>query len=120
MANSNRRNVKAKYRLSQIRKEMVNAKNVSGANVAQQVIKSAAHVGVGGFIIQRGVVVQVLGMARKGRNTTLKTTAIYSVKKGRVVTPKPKHFMEKASLTTAAKMNEFYIQEAERQLAKLR
>jgi len=119
-------NVRAANRISQIRSNIVDAKNAKGANNKQRFIKSAIHAGKGGVVIGNTI--------RKGKrmmmrinsvhrlddgNTVVNSTPLYSVQAGRHVHPKATHFMRKASLLSGAKIEGFYIKNAEKQMARL-
>lgn len=117
-------NVRPNARLSAIKK-IANRGNVKGGSWAQQMIKSAVHVGVGGFLLTEqfekfrgGALFRIKSIIRKGKNTSFVAEKLYSFKKGRTIIVKPTHFMKDASMHSANKMDDFYINQALRQFKK--
>lgn len=58
------------------------------------------------------------GRVFKKGNLVAKTTALYSVKSGNVAKVKATHFMRRASLESAGKMNGWFVEEAEKQIRR--
>ncbi len=116
--------VRANARLQAIKKsKLINGKNVKGANWAQKAIKSAVHTGKKGFLLNPGrkgsVLWRIDSIRRVGGNTRFTKTKLYSFNKNRKVTiHKASHFMEKASMKSAQKMDLYFITEAKRQIVK--
>lgn len=109
--------VKNSFRLAQLK--MVDASKAQGVNEGQKFIKSVYHAGKGGFVIGRSFVWRVNSLQR-GEDGKLKITPIYSKETGRSVKVDRTHFMRDASLQSADKLNQFFIQEAEKQLKRVR
>lgn len=119
--------VRANARMSQIRGKMVgplDAGPKNNANEGQGFIKSAVHAGKGGIIRGigelRDIVFKIKSLKRIHGNTIVKLLPLYSLEKGRAVRPKATHFMRNASLESAKKMDEYYAEEAHKQIKKLR
>jgi hypothetical protein len=120
------RPVRPGNRLSSIKK-IANADKVAGKNSHEKFIKSAVYAGVGGYVISNGMLWRIDGLKTKkvkviGRYsaTKVKATPIYSFDAGRSVNVKGTGFMRRASLQSAQKMDDFYIQEAKRQIERLK
>ena len=110
--------VRANARLSNIKK-IANRANVKGSSWAQEMIKSAVFVGVGGFLLTEqfakargGALFRIKSIKRVKGHTYFVAEKLYSFMKGRTIIAKPTHFMQHASMTTAAKMDDFYIKRA--------
>ncbi len=107
--------VKPANRLSVINKIIV-AKNMGAGSKKQQFIKAIYKAGAGGY---------VLGSNIKGEDTlwrvnsidadarTFSLTPLYDFRKGRSVHVKETGFMQTASLHSAAKLQKFYIAQAQ-------
>lgn len=115
--NSFNKKVRANARLKAI-KNLKNIKDVNGKNFAEKLIKTAAFVGKGGLVLAGKVVYKIDSIKRQGKDTVFKKTKLYSFKKNRSVNVHATHFMHDASLKTHKKIEDFYIQEALRQIAK--
>lgn len=124
-----RRNVKNDLRMSQIRRQILDSKNTnlhSVANNKERFVVSAIHVGVGGFVIgtdkrkNSRMLMRIDAIKRKGGNSIVRSTPIYSVKAGRQVHPKATHFMEQASVLSAKKLENFYLIEAEKRINRIK
>lgn len=114
--------VTSKARLSAI-KRIINRSNVKGNNWAQQMIKSALFSGIGGFLLtdqshKGGALFKIKSIKRIGRNTRFIAEKLYSFKKNRSVQVNSTYFMKNASLDSAYKMDEFYINRAIKQYTK--
>ena len=88
---------------------------------ASRFIVSALFAGKGSFIIgternSKGnrALMQILSVKRKGRNTIVKSKAVYSVHGKRKAHVKATHFMEKAADESADKMEGYFREEAEK------
>lgn len=115
--------VRANLRIDKIKGHIVDpdeagAKN--NRNKGQAFVKSAVHAGKGGLIFSGKTVMQIKSLKRIKGNTMVKATPIYSVKKGRQVRPKATAFMKKSSMESAKKMEQDFINEAKKQIAKVR
>lgn len=114
-------------RWTMIKSKILNAENVNGPAPGQNFIKSAIYAGKGGFVI--GTTVNANGnkmlylinsIKRVDGDTKINSTPIYAVKAGRKVHPEAQHFMKKASDKSAGKMDAIFIEEANKQLAKIK
>lgn len=111
--------VRANARLKQIK--IIKAKNAKGVNQGQKFIKSLFFAGVGGSVLSIYKGKETLwrvNSLRRNDDGSFKLTPTYNFKQGRKVNVKPTHFMEKASLATADKLDRFYIKQAQRQIEK--
>lgn len=111
------RPVRPVNRLSGIKK-IVNSAKMKGVNDKQKFLHAVADAGVGGFVLgnkNKNVLWRVESIG-KGK---IKMKPIYSFKAGRNVNVKGTGFMEKASLESAHKIDDFYVQEAKRQIERL-
>lgn len=76
--------------------------------------------GVGGFILgENGIVWRVDSLKRDGKGRP-RLTGVFNFKKGRSVKVEKTNFMREASETSYKKMDDFFIKEAKKQIAKLR
>lgn len=114
--------VKPSNRLSKI-KRIVNSNNVRGKNPKEQFVKSVIHAGRGGYVLSNYKNKQILwrvNSINRTKSGSFKLTPLYSFDKGRSVSVKATHFMHRASIQSASKMNQFFKEEAERQFAKMK
>ena len=115
--------VSPRNRLSNIKK-IVNAKNVSGSSKKQKFIKAVFTAGKGGFVLSEFKGTEVLWRVNSLRRTVagkFKLTPLYKFEKGGTVKiNKPTHFMQKASVVSSKKIEQFYVIEAKRQIKKFR
>lgn len=123
--NSNQGLVKPKNRLSKIKK-IVNSRNSRGKNKAQKFIIAANEAGRGGYVIGGGNKI-LFRVKSLGKSTSLKTRRqkitvepLYVFRRKGKVRPKATHFMERASLLSAREIDSIYIQEAKKQLNRLK
>lgn len=119
--------VRSNLRMAQIRGKVIDPSDAgpkNNKNIPQSFVKSAAHAGKGGLIRGTGengdIVFRIKALKRVNGNTIVKIEPIYSLKKGRKVQPKATHFMKNASLESAAKMERYYLEEAQKQIQKIR
>lgn len=123
VSKNTRRKVAPRNRLGRINpKTIVRTSDVQGASEAARFIKTILHVGKGGIFQStwkgRDIIWRVNSLNRT-KAGQFKLTALYSFKSGRVANiGKATHFMEKATMKTAKKVNEIYIKEAKRQFDK--
>lgn len=114
--------VKPNLRLSAIQDKINSVRKINNAkNASEAFIKAAVFAGAGGFVLYKGMVFRIDLPPRsnlKSGKTVIKRTPVYSVKKDRRVSVKPTSFMKSAALETAKKMQQFYEDEANRQLKK--
>ena len=95
-------------------KKMVNVNKKTG-NSKQKYFGAATDAGRGGFILTKNALLRVKSFTKK----KLKTEMVYDYKQGRKVKVKETSFMRDASLRTGARLKEFYVKEAKRQLGEL-
>lgn len=127
-----RRRVTAKRTLAYInsrqsvktRSSIVDSLQSKGKNKKQQYVIAAILAGQGGFVLgtdrRAGArkLLAIEGITRIGGNTVIKSTPIYNVKKNRDVKVKETKFMRIASNQSAAKLESYYIAEANKLIAK--
>lgn len=123
IGNSKRKLVKSAARIGNIN-NLISSKNASGKNRKERFIKSVIHAGRGGIVLSehkgKMVMWRVNSLKRvNSRKWNLKLTALYSYKHGRDVQVKSTHFMERASVQSAGKVNTFFIESATRQLNRV-
>ncbi len=118
--NSMAKAVRPMNRLSAINK-IVNYKNAKGVNDKQKFVKSVYHAGVGGYVIGKVKDKEILwrvNSLNKSSGGKFKLTALYSFHKKRSVRVHNRNFMENASLTSAKSIEKYFIEAAEKQIAK--
>lgn len=123
--------VRPMNRLARIRSQIGDLKNIPDVRKAPRVrsgrqayVKTAMMAGERGFIIAglhgKRILYRINSIRRVGTGMKIKSTPIYSLKSGRSVQIKDDtHFMREASLRSAKKMEKFYIEEANKQIARL-
>jgi hypothetical protein len=116
---NNNKLVRANARLKKIK--LANRANAKGANWAQQMIKTAIHVGVGGHILTEGfnkkrggALYKITSIKRKGNGTVFKTKRLYTFSKNRTVSVKKTGFMKQSANESAGKLEKFFIENAKR------
>lgn len=119
---SNSKPVRPTNRIGKITK-IINAVKAKGINDRQKFVKSAILAGAGGYVIgdlKGKKILWRINSLRKTKYGQFKLTALYSFKNKRSVTVKSTGFMKKASLQSAAGIEEYFIAEAKRQIDKLK
>ena len=113
--------VSPRNRLGRIQR-IVNATNAKGVNAGQRFIKSVIHAGVGGYVLSDFKGKQVLYRVNSlNRNRIgFKLTALYSVQKGRNVNVKSTGFAQRAAITSGKLIESYYVEQAKKQIEKLR
>lgn len=117
------KNVKAALRMAAIKSKIIDSNKSTANNDAGKFYSSAKFAGAGGFVIGNKVSRhgnRLLWLIKSVGGGKFKGVPIYSVKGHRNVHIKPTLFMRKASITSAEKMNKYFIINAERQIAKVR
>jgi hypothetical protein len=111
--------------MQRILPHIVDSAKSQGSSNAVKFTKACVHAGVGGFVLgnkltPKGnkILFLVEGLMRVGGNITVQARPLFAVKKNRLVTPKATHFMEIASVQSAAKLNMYFKQLAEARMAK--
>ena len=112
----------SKLRITNLPK-LTNVSNAKGQGWEQRFIKSAVHAGKNGFVLSAntgkgGAVFRIKGFAHFGKNTHVFYEKVYSFSKNRKIKVNPTHFMEKASLKSAGKLDDFFIKRAQAQINK--
>lgn len=111
--------VRTQYRLSVINEHIVNVKDVPGNTARAKFVNAMISAGKNGFVLSGKTLWKVNSIKRKG--VGFSKTALYNFKEGRSVRiNKPTHFMRKATEETAKKMEGYYVDEAKRQINKLK
>jgi len=111
-----------KARLSEI-EGIVNSNLLTGASRPAKFIRAAFKAGVGGHVIGNFPNKKLYRIEKISRSTgklNLKTKALYYFKKGRSVKIDSTGFMRRASMQSQARMDQFYISEANRIIQKVR
>jgi hypothetical protein len=105
---------------------MIDSDKASGKNDKQKFVKSAIYAGVNGLV--RGNIENSNGarkiylvnkIMRKGKQTVIGKTAVYSEKDNRQVKPPATHFMGKAAEQSSKKVGQIFINEAAKQINRL-
>jgi hypothetical protein len=117
--------VRSNARLSKI-KNIVNARNSRGKNQKEKFIRAAIDAGPSGYVIagRKSILFKVTAMRAKTdlksrqSNFNFKAIPLYKYKRSGSVKVKRTDFMSEASLNSGAKLEQFFIREAERQIAK--
>jgi hypothetical protein len=102
---------------------IINSNKVKGKNRHQRFLYAATLAGKGGFVIgnfEKKILWRIEDIRKSGGKTVIKKKAIYTYEENREVTVKATGFMERASLMSANKMDDFYIAEATKQIERLR
>jgi hypothetical protein len=117
--------VKNEAFMKRILGHLVDAKKSRGSSEQTRFTVAAVFAGVGGFVISEKItnsggkiVFLITALNRFGGNMAVQCIPVFSVKKDRVVRPKPTHFMESASIHSARKMDTYFNQLAETRLSK--
>jgi hypothetical protein len=114
------KNVLASNRLNGINK-IVDARHAKGKNDKEKFVKSVFFAGVGGYVLARFrskmILWRVNSLSKIGDK--FKLTALYSFKQHRAVSVHPTGFMHEAGNISRKKIEDFYIIEAKKQLAKV-
>jgi hypothetical protein len=117
---TNRKKVARRNRLSKMG-NVVRVSKSHGKTAGERFIRSAVHVGVGGYLLRGNELLQVKSLSRKSRSSwNIKTELLYTYKKGRTIKVKPTQFMHRATMTAASQGNRIFHKEAERQINRLR
>lgn len=130
ISNSEDKMVQAKLRTTTFKDSIVDSyKNITGKSDKMKFVLSAMHAGKGGLVLgneklkggARGVyLIQSIKLRPKAyvTNTIIKSKLVYSNKKGRTVKVQPQHFMRDASNKSGNKMQNYFIEEANKRFAR--
>jgi len=121
------KSVRAAARIGRINR-VINTRKAgvkNNRNSRQAFVKSAVHAGKGGYVIGSGpkgenTLFEVRSIKRIGGNTVIKTLPIYTYEKGRNARVKATGFMRTSSLESGGKIERFFIEQAKRQIDKLK
>lgn len=117
--------VKPKNRISKIRR-IINSKNSRGKNKAQKFIIAANEAGRGGYVIggSNKILFRVKSLGKssslKTRRQKIKVEPLYVFRRKGKAKVKSTSFMERASLLTARNLDNIFIQEAKKQIQRLK
>lgn len=121
--NSSSKPVLPSNRLRKIRK-VVDSNRGRGVSRSSKFVRAAMKAGRGGFVIgnfARKTLFKITSISKdEDGKPVITKIPIYSFLKGRSVGIKSTRFMRNASDLSASKLEKFYIEEAERQFAKIR
>lgn len=127
MSNSWYKMVRDEAVMARILGHLIDAKQAAAPTPESRFTKSCVFGGLGSFVMSEKrtnsgsrVVFLVEGIMRVGGNIAIKASPVFSVKRNREVKPLATHFMEKASLDSARKMNMYYNELAEARLSKVK
>lgn len=102
-------------------KNIVNSNGFKGTK-KQQFKQAAEKAGAGGYVIGNSktkILWRIDSISVRNGRLKVRKTPLYSFQDNRSVSVKGTGFMERASLQSGDKLNDFYIQEATRQIEKL-
>ena len=111
------RPVRPGNRLSKI-SNIVNAAKTKASNAKQAFLAAAAKAGKGGYVIGNNPQ-RTLWRIRSIDRGRIKKEPLYSFRDNRSINVKATGFMERASLESGSKIDDFYIKECKRQFSKL-
>lgn len=97
---------------------IVNAAKMKAASAKQEFLAAAAKAGKGGFVIGNNPK-QTLWRIRSIDRGKIKKEPLYSFKDNRSVSVKATGFMERASLESGNRLDDFFLKEVNRQMSKL-
>ncbi len=117
MAGISSKNVRPSNRLTGVRK-IVNSNTIAGSSPKQKFRHAAAKAGPGGFVMGN-TNRKTLWKIESIRDGVIKKKPMYSYRQNRSISVRGTKFMEKASLESARKIDQFYEREAKRQFDKL-
>lgn len=109
--------------IGRLESRAVKAAQLSGPNRRYKFVKAAVKAGPGGYVIaglRKTMLYRIESVSRKFGRTFIKQTPIYSYAKGRSVHIRQTKFMREASLSSASRLEKFYIEEANRRFKKAR
>lgn len=114
--------VRPNARLAAI-KRVVNSRNSKGKSKQEKFINAALKAGAGGYVLgspDKGeqILWRIDSINSSGKDKKIKKTPVYDYKKGRSVHVKGHHFMKNASLKSAKKLDDLFINEAKKQVEK--
>ena len=114
--------VAARNRISKIQ-GIVDARKAKGVNEKQKFVKSVFFAGRGGYVMadfKGNRILFRVNSVRRMSEGGFKLTALYSMEKSRSVKVKRTNFAKTAALTSAQQIERFYIDEAKKQIERLK
>lgn len=124
---SNQRKIAPKNTIRKIN-NVVSSKGLTGKNKAQRFIKAVVKAGKGGYVAgsmttNERYIWRVTMAPRtdlRTRKTVFKAVPLYEINNTKRVRVRSTSFMEKASLQSAKNISQYYIDEAERLISKIK
>jgi hypothetical protein len=117
---TNRKKVARRNRLSKMG-NVVRVSKSQGNTAGERFVRSAVHVGVGGYLLRGNELLQVKSLSRNSRSSwKIKTDLLYTYKRGRTIKVKPTKFMHRATLEAVARGPMIFNKEATRQINRLK
>jgi hypothetical protein len=117
VSGSNKRVVSKRNQITKI-KNIVNVSDSRAKTDGQKFIQSVQYAGKGGHILNKDTLFRVDNLSKLGNRWKFKLKAIHSFKKGRSVSVKSTHFMEKATKQSSVKGDDFFKKQAEKRFSK--
>lgn len=114
---NNARIVRPSNRISGIKK-IVETKKLNARTRQAKFIEAAKIVGGGGYVLH-GIGKETLFRIDSVNGGMVRSTPLYSFRKSRKISVKGRGFMSGAAMESVLKIDEFYIQAAEKQFAKI-
>jgi len=121
---SNKRTVSSKNRTTKI-SGVVNSRNQKGKNKKEKFVNAVLKAGKGGFVLGSNIngsniLWRVTSLSSNVRSKKFKPrlTPLYDYSKGRSVSVKSTHFMEKATKQSSVKGDDFFKKQAEKRFSK--
>lgn len=114
--------VSAPNRLKNIKPKSraIHARNFKGSR-KQKFLQAAIKAGKGGYVVaglNKDVLRRINSIKRVSHRTVVKSTPLYSYKPGRSARIKETRFMRSATMNSASRLEKYYIEEANRRIAK--
>lgn len=135
--NSNTGMIRPNARISIIKKKYINANNITHVTKKQRFFVAAKQAGYGGFVLSENILWRIdqdpkILDKKKSTQITyggskvsyshftgiIKRTPLYSYKHRGTTTVRHTHFMQRASEKSVKKMEDFYVEQAHRQIKK--
>lgn len=112
--------------MQRVLNHVIDSSKMQGANEKIRFTKACIKAGVGGFVLGNKITSKgnkilyiVQSINRFGGNNVALAMPLFAVKKDRVVSPKPTHFMETASIQSAKKMEAYFTELANLRIARV-
>lgn len=101
---------------------IINANKAKGKSKKQKFVTAAIRAGNGGYVLGNNsaqTLFKITSITRRGNLMIIKKKPLYSFKEGRSIQVSRTGFMSSATLSSAKKLNEFYVKQAEKQIRRL-